>query len=299
MVVELINTGNELMLGRVLNTHQQWLCRRLADLGYVVSRQVAIGDTAEEITSAIREALSRADIIIATGGLGPTSDDMTRDAIAQLLKRKLHEDAEVLARIKGFFKSVNRPMPERTRVQALIPEGAIILKNEHGTAPGLALKVPAGTIDAQTDPSWLIMLPGPPRELRPMFNASVATLLRQEYPLNTPFVCRTIRTTGLGESLVEEMIAELVRPLSARGLTVGYCARPGEVDVRLCAQNQNADALVGEAEKLVRKRLGDFVFGEGDAELASVVIACLTERNQTLAVAESCTGGFIDRKSVV
>jgi nicotinamide-nucleotide amidase len=121
MIVELINTGSELMLGRVLNTHQQWLCRRLADLGYVVARQVAVPDTGSDIDQAVREALARADLVITTGGLGPTSDDLTRDLIAQLLGRDLHEDATVLAHIRHFFESRGRRMPKRTQVQALVP----------------------------------------------------------------------------------------------------------------------------------------------------------------------------------
>src|SRR5512140_2374045 len=127
MQVELINTGSELMLGRVLNTHQQWLCRQLADLRYVVSRQVAVPDTGSDILQAVREALGRADLIIATGGLGPTSDDLTRDLVAQLLGKSLREDPAVLAHIKSFFECRKRRMPERMRVQALVPEGATVL----------------------------------------------------------------------------------------------------------------------------------------------------------------------------
>src|SRR5258706_5208575 len=119
------------MLGRVLNTHQQWLCRQLADLGYVVVRQVAVADTPAEIEQAVRESLARADLVITTGGLGPTSDDLTRELIARLLGKKLREDPVALAHIKKFFESRNRPMPERTRVQALVPEGAIVLSNAH------------------------------------------------------------------------------------------------------------------------------------------------------------------------
>ena len=143
MIVELINTGSELMLGRVLNTHQQWLCRQLADLGYVVTRQVAVPDTGSDIEQAVREALARADLVITTGGLGPTSDDLTRDLVAQLLGKELREDAAVLAHIRQFFERRKRPMPERTRVQALVPEGATVLPNPHGTAPGLAMEVAA------------------------------------------------------------------------------------------------------------------------------------------------------------
>src|SRR2546427_7992018 len=201
VVVELINTGTELMLGQVLNTHQQWLCRQLADLGYVVTRQVAVADTAREIEQAVREALARADLVVTTGGLGPTSDDLTRDLIAQLLGKNLREDAAVLAHVKQFFEVRQRRMPERTPVQALVPEGALVLANPHGTAPGLAMEVRPNPFRNEGRPSWLILLPGPPRELRPMFTDSVAPLLRRGLPPASAFVCRTLRTTGIGEAV--------------------------------------------------------------------------------------------------
>jgi len=291
--VELINTGSELMLGRVLNTHQHWLCRRLADLGYVVTRQVAVADTGRDIEQAVREALSRADLIITTGGLGPTSDDITRDLIAQLLGRKLREDAAIVARIEGFFLARKRPMPARNRVQALVPEGATVLENPNGTAPGLAMEVKPNPFRANGQPTWLIMLPGPPRELRPMFADTVAPLLLRVLPLKDEFVCRTLRTTGIGESLLAERIAEALQPMVTRGLDLGYCARTGQVDVRLAARGARAAQLVGEAEAVVRERLGSFIFGEEDEELEAVVVRLLTERKLTLALAESCTGGAI------
>src|SRR5262249_24828345 len=154
MIFELINTGSELMLGRVLNTHQQWLCRQLADLGWVVSRQVAVPDDGPAIQTATREALARADVIIGTGGFGPTSDDITRDLIAQLLARKLVEDPAVLAHISSFFEARKRPMPERVRVQALVPQGAIVLPNAYGTAPGLAIELNPNTFRPARQPSW-------------------------------------------------------------------------------------------------------------------------------------------------
>src|SRR5581483_1776998 len=141
MVIEIINTGSELMLGFVLNTHQQWLCRQLADAGYDVARQTAIADAGPAIQQAVRESLGRADFVIVTGGLGPTSDDITRDLIAELLGRKLRMDASILAQLETFFTKRGRPMPETTKVQARVPEGALVLDNPHGTAPGLAMEV--------------------------------------------------------------------------------------------------------------------------------------------------------------
>jgi nicotinamide-nucleotide amidase len=301
--VELINTGSELMLGRVLNTHQQWLCRRLADLGYVVSRQVAVADTGQDIEQTVREALGRADLVITTGGLGPTSDDITRDLVAQLLGKKLQEDVGTLANIERFFAERKRPMPASTRVQALVPEGAMVFHNAHGTAPGLAMEVEAGSrthqpfsiphIPSSHSSKWLIMLPGPPRELRPMFNELVVPLLRRVMPLESGFVCRTLRTTGIGESLVQDKINAPLAQLVAAGLEVGYCARIWQVDVRLAATGANAAKLVREAEVIVRELLAKQIFGEDDDELEAVIVRLLTERKQTLALAESCTGGAI------
>ena len=293
MTLELINTGSELMLGRVLNTHQQWLCRQLADLGYVVTRQVAVADTADDIERAVREALGRADFIITTGGLGPTSDDITRDRIAALLSRNLHEDPAIVAHVEGFFAKRNRPMPASTRVQALVPDGALVLDNAHGTAPGLALHVSPNPFRPDGRPSWLVMLPGPPRELRPMFTNQVAPLLKEKLPLDADFVCRTLRTVGIGESYLEERIAGPLKPLTDAGLELGYCAHSGAVDVRFVGRGCGADADVAEAARIVHSLAGEHIFGEGDDELEQVLVRRLTERKQTLALAESCTGGFI------
>ncbi len=293
MVVELINTGSELMLGRVLNTHQQWLCRQLADLGYVVARQVAVPDTAADIEQAAREALARADLVITTGGLGPTSDDLTRELIARLLSKELREDAAVLGHIRHFFESRRRAMPERTRVQALVPAGATVLSNPHGTAPGLAMEVRPNPFRADAKPTWLVMLPGPPRELRPMFADSVVPLLRGVLPLAGRFVCRTLRTTGIGESVVQEKIGGPLQRWVEAGLDLGYCARPGQVDVRLAAQGSDAEQRVREAEAVVRELLGPHIYGVEDEDLETVIVRLLAERKATLAVAESCTGGCI------
>ena len=293
MNIEIINTGSELLLGRVLNTHQQWLCRHLADLGYTVDRQVAVPDTGRDIQQAVREALGRADLILVTGGLGPTSDDVTRDLIAELLQRPLREDAAVVAVIEGFFAQRQRPMPARTRVQALVPEGAVVLPNAHGTAPGLLIEVSPNPFRERGRTSWLVMLPGPPRELHPMFREQVVPQLRQRLPLEEEFVCRTLKTTGLGESFVEEKIATPLQPLVAAGLEIGYCARVGEVDVRFVARGPGAAQTVAEAERLVRALMPQHIFGEDDDQLEAVIVRRLTERKQTLALAESCTGGFL------
>lgn len=291
MNIEVINTGSELLLGRVLNTHQRWLCRRLADLGLVVTRQVAIPDTGPAIREAVADSLGRAQLVLTTGGLGPTSDDLTRDRVAGLLQRPLREDPAVRAHIAAFFTARKREAPARVMVQALIPEGALVLPNAHGTAPGLALEVPPGPLSPTG--SWLVMLPGPPRELHPMFDAAVLPLLQARFPAVAGFHCQTLRTCGLGESWVEERLEPILPPLAAQGLDIGYCARSGEVDVRLTARGEAGAGIVQEAERRVRERLGDAVYGTGDETLESVVLRLLGERSARLVVAESCTGGFL------
>jgi competence/damage-inducible protein CinA-like protein len=292
-IVEIINTGSELMLGRTLNTHQRWLCRRLSDLGFRVTRQISVSDTGIDIQQAVRESLSRADLVITTGGLGPTSDDLTRDLVAQLLGRKLRENAEALANITRIYSTLKRTMPERVRVQALIPEGAIVLPNKNGTAPGLALEVAPKLFRNGDRSSWLIMLPGPPRELYPMFEESVVPLLGRVLPPRSEFICKTLRTVGVPESVVQEKIERPLGSLVQSGLEVGYCARVGQVDIRLSTRGKEAVLFVQNAENIVRETLGRAILGVEDEEIEEVLVRLLSRRKQTLAVAESCTGGFI------
>jgi nicotinamide-nucleotide amidase len=296
MVTEIINTGSELMLGRVLNTHQQWLCRQVADMGGVVSRQVAVPDRGPDIINAVQESLGRADLVITTGGLGPTSDDVTRTLIAQMLGRKLVENDTVVAQIRNYFETRGRRMPPATQVQALVPEGAVVLHNAHGTAPGLVIEIHPNPFGKGKDASaCLVMLPGPPRELRPMFSGQVAPMLKAKWP-NLRCICHTLRTCGIGESMVEERVGTKLQALVARGLELGYCARTGEVDVRLLARGETAEDLVGEAETIVRGELGCFLYTSEERELEEVVVQILSQRNETLALAESCTGGLIGHR---
>lgn len=291
MKIELINTGSELLLGRVLNTHQQWIGRRLADRGYELTRQVAVPDTGDAIQGAVLEALDRSDLVMTTGGLGPTSDDRTRELIAAMLDRPLHEDAEIVRHIEGFFHGRGRTMPESVRVQALVPEGARVITNEFGTAPGLAMTV-AGRPEPEST-AHLVMLPGPPRELRPMFDRHVLPWLESEVFVPVEFACRTLRSTGIGESRVEEKIKERLPNLFVRGLEIGYCARTGEVDVRLIARGAGASELVDEAVCELDALFGGSIYGQDDDLLEEIIVRTLSEAGKTLAVAESCTGGLL------
>ena len=271
-------------MGRVLNTHQQWLGQQLALAGYELGFQQTIPDTGKAIESAVSEAIKRSELVIVTGGLGPTSDDITRYRIAELLGLTLEEHDETRERIIAYFQKRNRPMPQIVLQQAQVPRGAVVLPNDHGTAPGLAM---------QTKKGWLILLPGPPRELRPMYVGHVAPLLAEELPPEKPLVLRTLKTMGIGESSVEELIRDPLSELVESGVQIGYCARMGEVDVRLMAYGAEAPHLIQKAEKIVRVQVGQFLFGVDEDLLEEMVVRELTVRKLTLVVAESCTGGFL------
>jgi len=293
VTIEMINTGSELMLGRVLNTHQQWICRTLADRGRVVDRQVAISDEPVVLVDAVREALTRSDWVITTGGLGPTCDDRTRELVAGLLGRNLIHQPAVEASIRAWFESRNRPVPNRTRVESMVPEGAEILVNRHGTAPGLAVWLEPNPFRPGGQASWLVMLPGPPRELRPMFLEEVLPRMAARFPIREGFACRTLKTTGLGESYMEERLDEPLRDLVAGGMDLGFCARTGEVDVRFVARGSQASEVVAEAERRTRAIVGEHIFGVEDDTLEQVIVREFTSRGLTLALAESCTGGHV------
>ena len=278
----MINTGTELLLGEVLNTHLSFIAREIFPLGLRIDRQVTVPDG-----SAIGEALAEslhADVVFVTGGLGPTSDDVTREATADLLGLTLEENEDVARAIRHRLSSRGWKLTDRILRQALVPTGATILPNDHGTAPGLYLRV---NTDSANHFSHLFLLPGPPRELQPMFKESVMPVLREMSPGDTRREHRTYRISGMGESLVEEAIGESILAIS--GIELGYCARPGEVDLRIIGNL----AAITQAESILRSTLGDSIFSSEKDELEHVVVRLLTERNETVSTAESCTGGLL------
>jgi len=293
MQIELINTGSELLLGRVLNTHQQWIGKKLADAGYILSSQVTVPDTAESICDAVQKALGRADLVITTGGLGPTSDDITRERISAQFNKPLQKNEEIVEHITSFFAQRKRPMPESVLVQALVPEGALVFQNKYGTAPGLAMSIPSERSNIGNSQPWLVMLPGPPRELRPMVETYLLPFIQQQFPLKEEFHCRTLRSTGIGESMVEDLLLENLRPLMEQGLDLGFCARTGQVDIRLCGHGSEILELIAKAESLIRREIGKYIYGVNDDSIEKSVVDKLIANAQTIAVAESCTGGFL------
>ena len=283
VTVIVIYTGTELLLGDVHNSHLSFIAREIFPLGLRVARQLAVPD-GDAIRAALAESSEHAEIIFVTGGLGPTTDDLTREITAEFLGLELRHDAKVMAAITARAALRGFRLTDRTSRQAAVPEGATVLSNENGSAPGLYLPARAGS--AKKSPH-LFLLPGPPRELQPMFKNSVLPILREIIPPGAGVDRRTYRVVGMGESLVEEAIGE--RLLEITGIEVGYCARPGEVDLRIIG-NQS---VLDRAEAIVTGGLGDSVFSTAAESLEEVVVRLLTESKRTLAVAESCTGGFL------
>lgn len=286
--VEILNTGTELMLGHVINKHLASLAEALFPIGLRVQRQVTVPD-GEPIREAMLDAFTRCDVLLITGGLGPTTDDLTRDITADLLGLQMEHDEEVMRRIEARFARRNLPMSDRIKLQALRPPQAVVLHNDNGTAPGLyfpPLALP-GTLEAQSP--HIFLLPGPPRELLPMVAEKVVPILRGLAPNTVASEMRSFRVVSLGESQVEDKVGA---DLLALGLEVGYCARPGEVDLRLIGDSEALD----RASVIVMERLGASIFTQDLRSLEQVLVEKLTQRSETLAFAESCTGGFLAHK---
>lgn len=282
MQAEVINTGSELLLGLVQNTHLAWLAGELAPLGVGVTRQVCVPD-GPDIRSALDAALDRADLVICTGGLGPTTDDVSREAAAGLLGLALVEDKSISEAIRGRFARRGLPMAGRVARQAMVPAGADALPNPHGTAPGLYF--PPTVLGARRA-RLLLLLPGPPRELQPMVREHVLPRLQAVLPDAGGRERRIYRLTGIGESQVEAAIGE---KLEASGeLEVGYCARPSEVDFRLIGPAEKLD----QAEPEILREIGQWVYSRGET-LEQAMVQLLRAKQTTLAAAESCTGGAL------
>ncbi|MEM9398588.1 MAG: competence/damage-inducible protein A [Verrucomicrobiota bacterium] len=278
MFIEVINTGSELLLGQVLNTHLRYFSESLMRLGLRVSRQVTIPD-GEVIACALKESLERADVILITGGLGPTTDDMTREIVASYFKRKLEFSPEIEQDLLAFFAQRNRTCPENNKVQAMVPEGATVLHNAHGTAPGLYL---------EENGKHVFCLPGPPRELYPICENTVWPILQGLQPQTKSMRMKTLRMSDLGESSLQEIVDEKLHGL--QGLEVGYCARAGLVDLRLISKDE---ALLSQRIDETKEVLQAYIYGEDADTLESVVVHTAKQNKKQIATAESCTGGQV------
>ncbi|MEB3166291.1 MAG: competence/damage-inducible protein A [Cyanobacteriota bacterium] len=289
---EILCVGTELLLGSILNGNARWLAEQLAALGIPHHRQGVVGDNRERLIAAIREAAGRCRVLITTGGLGPTPDDLTTEAIAAAFGAPLQERPEVWATIEARLAARGRPIAASNRRQALLPLGASVLPNPTGTAPGIIWTPDPEGRDPAVRPGFtLLTFPGVPSEMRAMWHATAADWLRQAGLSHGVFASRTLRFWGVAESSLAEEMADW---LEATNPTVAPYAGAGEVTLRITARAEDsasASALLGPVEADLRRRGGHRCFGADGDSLASVVLELLRRRGQTLAVAESCTGG--------
>jgi nicotinamide-nucleotide amidase len=282
MKIHLITIGDEILLGKVINTHESYIGAKLADNGMELEQQSTIKDDAAVMRQFITRALNEADILILTGGLGPTGDDNTKSVLAKIFKKKIHRDVKILNDLR---KRYTRKISTLVQTQADVPEETIIMPNKVGTAPGFIFEGEKGIA---------VALPGPPIELKPMFEESVLPYLIKKRGTKEIFIARTYRTIGIRESEVEMKIA---KPLAKiKGIILGLCARPYQVDVRISSTGKarrEVNSLLDKGEKIIQQKVGDFIYTTDDRGIEAVVGDILRKKQLTLAVAESCTGGLI------
>lgn len=280
---EIITIGTELLLGEITDTNSRYLARALRDLGIDLYRKTTIGDNARRISQAIQTALERADIVITTGGLGPTVDDPTREAIAMAMGVELEFRPELWEQIQRRFERFGRQPTENNRRQAYIPAGAIPVENAVGTAPAFIFETKSG--------KSIISLPGVPREMEHLLQNKVTPYLRQQFELHDIIKARVLHTSGLGESVIDDMIGDLE---TYSNPTVGLAAHSGQVDVRItvkAASEEEADRMIGELETVIRQRLGTAIYGVDEETLETVVARTLRQKGWRLAVCEYGLGG--------
>src|SRR6266478_3897187 len=282
MRAALINTGTELLLGDVQDAHLAFIAREIFPLGLRIEERRTVPDT-DAIRRTLAELLARCEILFVTGGLGPTGDDITREMVADVLGLELRQDPELLSSLRRRLQLRRIKWAAGIARQADVPAGAQVLSNENGSAPGFYLKA---NINQRTPSPHLFVLPGPPRELQPMFRKFVTPILRSIVP-SPALEKRIYKVAGIGESVVEEAIGEKV--LAIPGIELGYCARPGEVEVRIIGRAE----AIKKADAIIRSALGVRIFSGAEENLEEVIVNLLRKRNQTLATAESCTGGLI------
>jgi nicotinamide-nucleotide amidase len=290
MQCEIISIGDELTSGQRLDTNSQWLSMRLGELGVRVMYHTTVADDLEANVNVFRAAIERANIVIATGGLGPTADDLTREAIAAATCRELVLDPAALEHIERLFARRQRPMPERNRVQALFPEGSRVIPNPDGTAPGIDLSV------ARDGPnhSRIFALPGVPAEMKRMWEETVGPATRAMFPAPRVICYRRIKCFGVGESDLEQMLPDLIR--RGREPQVGITVSAATITLRIAATGETPEVCHAAMEPTVAtiyECLGDLIFGEEDDELEDAVNRLLAARNKTLTTAEWGTGGLI------
>lgn len=285
MTVEILAVGTELLLGDILNTNARYLSNELARMGFSVLHQSVVGDNPERLNDAVKQAISRSDILITTGGLGPTGDDITRETVAAALGVPLELDGESLKNIQDYFKKTGREMTENNTKQAMLPHGCIVFKNDWGTAPGCAVENYGKTV---------IMLPGPPREMKPIFENCAVPYLKK-YQTGT-IESVNLRIFGVPESKVEETLKDLMK---GENPTLAPYAKDGEVLLRITAKAENSEKALEMCNPVadeIKVRFGDSVYGENVENLQEVVVAKLRKKKLKVGLAESCTGGYVAKR---
>lgn len=286
MNVELITIGDELLLGFTIDTNGAFLARTLAERGVAIVRRTSVGDSMDAIVAAVRESLDRTGAVITTGGLGPTSDDLSREAVARVFGRQMRLDEEHLAWMRDRWRArFGRELPESNTRQALLPAGARKLENRHGSAPGVFIEDERGR--------WVTMLPGVPRELRGMTDDVLLPLLAERGAAGDHVIrSRTLRTTGIAESMLQDKLAGADIP---DDITLAYLPGVDGVDLRFTTRGNAAaaDAALTSLSGTLRRRVGEWVYAEGDADLAGVLLDLCRAKRRRIAVAESCTGGLL------
>ncbi|WP_368504107.1 competence/damage-inducible protein A [Alkalihalophilus sp. As8PL] len=284
MRAEIIAVGSELLLGQIVNTNAQFLSVELANHGIDVHYQVVVGDNTRRLSEVVTTAANRSDLVILTGGLGPTKDDLTKETIADFCNKKLVYDEDALTSIIAFFEKRKITMTDNNKKQALVIEGSRVLPNHYGMAPGMV-------VEAET--CQFVLLPGPPREMEPMVVEQLRPLLQKSNVKNESITSRVLRFFGIGESKLEVMIDDLLRAQS--NPTIAPLASEGEVTLRLTVKHHDsyvANQLLDETEAAIQARVGEFFYGYGESTLMNVLISELKEQKLTISSAESLTGGL-------
>jgi nicotinamide-nucleotide amidase len=287
MNAEIITIGTELLLGQIVDSNAAYLAQQLAAVGLNLYRKTTVGDNQDRIAAAVQEALGRCQVVLCSGGLGPTVDDVTREAIAQATGRQLVLNEGLLAQIEAFFARRGFPLGENNRRQAFIPEGALPIENPVGTAPGFIV---------ETDGRYVIAVPGVPREMRHLTETQVMPFLRERLGLHAVIKVRVLRTVSLPESQLDRLIDDLEHETNP---TVGLSAHPGQVDVRITARADSeaeAEAMIALMEARARERLGDAIFGIDKDTLEGVVGELLKTRGVTVALVETNSGGAVTQR---
>lgn len=288
LIGEIISVGTELLLGQIVNTNSAYISQRLAELGIDVYFQSCVGDNSLRLQSVLRYALSRSDMVIVTGGLGPTDDDLTVSAVAGVLSRRLVCSEEALSDIERFFRRTGRQPPETNLKQAMVVEGCSVIRNGVGTAPGQII---------EDDGKVIVLLPGVPREMSWMMENRVIPYLEARGHAGNDIICsRVLRVAGISESALVAEISDILG--NQANPTIAPLAQDGLVDLRITAKADNrtqADQMLSEVAREIHSRLGGLVYGEGREQLPKVVGRLLAESGRTLALAESCTGGLLGK----